>query len=100
MKELNSALGDALAGFDEVRNDQNEADDANLVIDDSPARGRRRDNSSIAAAGGPIKLKLKMFGKTSPGIFISIACIPDYGKHHLDLSLIHQELYIIHIHIS
>ena len=69
MKELNSALGDALAGFDEVRNDQNEADDANLVIDDSPARGRRRDNSSIAAAGGPIKLKLKMFGKTSPGIF-------------------------------
>ena len=99
MKELNSALGDALAGFDEVRNDQNEADDANLVIDDSPARGRRRDNSSIAAAGGPIKLKLKMFGKTSPGIFISIACVPDYSKH-LDFSLIHQELYIIHIHIS
>ena len=69
MKELNSALGDALAGFDEMQNDHNEADDANLVIDDGPARGRRRDNSSIGAAGGPIKLKLKMFGKTSPGTF-------------------------------
>lgn len=69
IKELNSALGDALAGFDEIQNDQNEVDDQNLVIDDGPAKGRRRDNSSIATGGGPIKLKLKMFGKTSPGIF-------------------------------
>ena len=70
MKELNSALGDALAGFDNFENDNNEAHDQNLVIDDSPSKSRRPDDKLIAAAG-PIKLKLKMFGKTSPG---------NYGK--------------------
>ena len=54
MKELNSALGDALAGFDDFQND----------TDDSTSM--RQEETTIAAAG-PIKLKLKMFGKTSPG---------------------------------
>lgn len=70
MKELNSALGDALAGFEHFPNDQNDVEDKNLVIDDNPTGSRRRaaqfDDVSTAAAG-PIKLKLKMFGKTSPG---------------------------------
>ena len=70
MKELNSALGDALAGFDHFQNDQNEVEDNHLVIDDNPTESRRRaaqiDDASTSAAG-PIKLKLKMFGKTSPG---------------------------------
>ena len=54
MKELNSALGDALAGFDDFQND----------TDDSTSM--RQEETTIAAVG-PIKLKLKMFGKTSPG---------------------------------
>ena len=66
MKALNSALGDALAGFNDFQNDQKDFDDTNLVIDDNPSKSRRRNDSSLGAAA-PIKLKLKMFGKTSPG---------------------------------
>ena len=58
MKELNSALGDALAGFDDFQNHQNDVGISGSV---------RQEETTIAAAG-PIKLKLKMFGKTSPGI--------------------------------
>ena len=66
MKALNSALGDALAGFEDFQNDQNNTHNQKLVIDDNPSKSRRQDDTLIAAAG-PIKLKLKMFGKTSPG---------------------------------
>ena len=71
MKELNSALGDALAGFDDFQND----------TDDSTSM--RQEETTIAAAG-PIKLKLKMFGKTSPGKIqnfqtkdINLKCLTD-----------------------
>ena len=66
MKALNFALGDALAGFDDFQNNPKDVEDHHLVIDDNPSKSRRREDTSIAAAG-PIKLKLKMFGKPSPG---------------------------------
>ena len=71
MKELNSALGDALAGFDDFQNNQNDTPDQKLVIDDNPSKSRRQDDTLVAAAG-PIKLKLKMFGKTSPGKYCKL----------------------------
>jgi hypothetical protein len=71
MKELNSALGDALAGFDDVQNDQNDTQGQKLVIDVNPSKSRRQDDT-LTAAAGPIKLKLKMFGKTSPGNYCKL----------------------------
>ena len=68
MRDLNSALGDALAGFNNFDNDQNDVSDSNLIIDDNPAaRSHQTAHFEEVAAAGPIKLKLKMFGKTSPG---------------------------------
>ena len=68
MRDLNSALGHALAGFNNFDNDQNDASDSNLIIDDNPAaRSHQTAHFEEVAAAGPIKLKLKMFGKTSPG---------------------------------
>ena len=57
MKELNSALGDALAGFDDFQSHQNDVGTSSSL---------QQEENTIAAAG-PIKLKLKMFGKASPG---------------------------------
>ena len=57
MKELNSALGDALAGFEDFQNHQNDVEVSNSI----------RQEETLIAGAGPIKLKLKMFGKTSPG---------------------------------
>ena len=73
MKDLNSALGDALAGFDKFDNDQNDDAESQLIIDDNPAESRHQTAhfEEVAAAAGPIKLKLKMFGKTSPGKLLS-----------------------------
>ena len=72
MKELNSALGDALAGFNNFDVDGNEQNnqtgpDSNLVIDENPKRHTQLHHAEEAGAAGPIKLKLKMFGKTSLG---------------------------------
>jgi len=72
MKELNSALGDALAGFnnfDVDDNDQNNraGPNSNLIIDENPKRHTQPHHAEEAAAAGPIKLKLKMFGKPSLG---------------------------------
>ena len=91
MKELNSALGDALAGFNNFDVDVNvqsnqTGPDSNLVIDENPKRHTQPHHAEEAGAAGPIKLKLKMFGKTSLGKRrAAVIYLPNIMSHNAHL---------------
>lgn len=56
MRQLNNALGDVLAGFDDEDVNAGEENEEELVIDESPRNSRK----ALSSKTSPIKLKLNV----------------------------------------